>query len=120
MSYGFTPTGTLPRAIKILLIVNVAVFVLDLVTKGQYLHPWLALDPYLTIHNFEAWRLISYLFVHDLGAPYFHILINMLLCIGATLLLASHNMSEVERLCDQVIMLRAGRVVSPGRGMLRP
>jgi membrane associated rhomboid family serine protease len=79
MSYGFTPTGTLPRAIKILLIVNVAVFVLDLVTKGQYLHPWLALDPYLTIHNWEVWRLLSYLFVHDLGAPYFHILINMLL-----------------------------------------
>jgi ABC-2 type transport system ATP-binding protein len=33
---------------------------------------------------------------------------------GATLLLASHNMSEVERLCDQVIMLRAGRIVATG------
>jgi ABC-2 type transport system ATP-binding protein len=33
---------------------------------------------------------------------------------GATLLLASHNMAEVERLCDQVIMLRAGRVVTTG------
>ncbi|MBL8259454.1 MAG: ABC transporter ATP-binding protein [Candidatus Competibacteraceae bacterium] len=33
---------------------------------------------------------------------------------GATLLLASHNMSEVERLCDQVIMLRAGRIVAAG------
>ncbi|QQS54792.1 MAG: ABC transporter ATP-binding protein [Candidatus Competibacteraceae bacterium] len=33
---------------------------------------------------------------------------------GATLLLASHNMSEVERLCDQVIMLRTGRVVASG------
>lgn len=33
---------------------------------------------------------------------------------GATLLLASHNMAEVERLCDQVIMLRAGRVVATG------
>jgi ABC-2 type transport system ATP-binding protein len=30
---------------------------------------------------------------------------------GATLLLASHNMAEVERLCEQVIMMRAGRVV---------
>lgn len=27
---------------------------------------------------------------------------------GATMLLASHNMAEVERLCDQVVMLRAG------------
>jgi ABC-2 type transport system ATP-binding protein len=29
---------------------------------------------------------------------------------GATILLASHNMSEVERLCDRVIMLKAGRI----------
>jgi ABC-2 type transport system ATP-binding protein len=33
---------------------------------------------------------------------------------GATVLMASHNMSEVERLCDQVIMLRAGRIVDTG------
>ncbi len=30
---------------------------------------------------------------------------------GATILLASHNMSEVERLCDRVIMMKQGRVV---------
>ena len=29
---------------------------------------------------------------------------------GATVLLASHNMNEVERLCDRVIMLKAGRI----------
>jgi ABC-2 type transport system ATP-binding protein len=33
---------------------------------------------------------------------------------GATVLLASHNMSEVERLCDDVLMLRAGRLVDRG------
>lgn len=33
---------------------------------------------------------------------------------GATLLMASHNMPEVERLCDDVIMLRTGRVVDRG------
>ena len=31
-----------------------------------------------------------------------------------TMLLASHNMSEVERMCDDVIMLRAGVVVDQG------
>jgi ABC-2 type transport system ATP-binding protein len=31
-----------------------------------------------------------------------------------TILLASHNMAEVERLCDQVIMLKQGRVVDRG------
>ncbi|WP_237180007.1 ABC transporter ATP-binding protein [Rhodoplanes sp. Z2-YC6860] len=29
---------------------------------------------------------------------------------GTTILLASHNMSEVERLCDRVIMLKRGRI----------
>ena len=33
---------------------------------------------------------------------------------GATLLLASHNMPEVERMCDAVLMLRAGRIVDSG------
>ena len=30
------------------------------------------------------------------------------------MLLASHHMGEVERMCDDVIMLRAGRVVDQG------
>ncbi len=33
---------------------------------------------------------------------------------GATILLASHNMGEVERLCDDVLMMRRGRVVDRG------
>ena len=33
---------------------------------------------------------------------------------GATVLIASHNMPEVERLCDDVLMLRAGRLVDRG------
>ncbi|HSD53196.1 MAG TPA: ABC transporter ATP-binding protein [Burkholderiales bacterium] len=33
---------------------------------------------------------------------------------GATLLLASHNMPEVERMCDSVVMMRAGRIVDTG------
>ncbi len=32
----------------------------------------------------------------------------------ATILLASHNMAEVERLCDDVILLQAGRVFERG------
>jgi ABC-2 type transport system ATP-binding protein len=30
---------------------------------------------------------------------------------GATVLLASHNMSEVERLCERVIMMKRGKIV---------
>jgi ABC-2 type transport system ATP-binding protein len=33
---------------------------------------------------------------------------------GATILMASHNMSEVERLCSEVMMMRAGRIVDRG------
>ena len=33
---------------------------------------------------------------------------------GCTVLLASHNMAEVERLCDSVLMLKQGRIVDSG------
>jgi len=33
---------------------------------------------------------------------------------GATILLASHNMAEVERMCDVVFMMRTGRIVDSG------
>ena len=33
---------------------------------------------------------------------------------GAAILLASHNMAEVERLCDEVLMMREGRIVDRG------
>lgn len=33
---------------------------------------------------------------------------------GATILLASHNMGEVERMCDRVLMMKAGRIVDDG------
>lgn len=33
---------------------------------------------------------------------------------GASILLASHNMAEVERLCDRVLMMRSGRIVDSG------
>ncbi len=34
---------------------------------------------------------------------------------GATILLASHNMAEVERMCDRVFMMRTGRIVDSGK-----
>jgi ABC-2 type transport system ATP-binding protein len=33
---------------------------------------------------------------------------------GATILLASHNMAEVERLCDEVLIMKQGRIVDQG------
>jgi ABC-2 type transport system ATP-binding protein len=33
---------------------------------------------------------------------------------GCTILMASHNMAEVERLCSEVLMMKAGRIVDAG------
>jgi ABC-2 type transport system ATP-binding protein len=33
---------------------------------------------------------------------------------GASILLASHNMAEVERLCQDVLMMKAGKIVDRG------
>jgi len=33
---------------------------------------------------------------------------------GATILMASHNMAEVERLCSDVLMMKAGKIVDRG------
>lgn len=43
-----------------------------------------------------------------------HILTGYQRRTGATLLLASHNMVEVERMCDQCLMMRQGRIVDRG------
>lgn len=43
-----------------------------------------------------------------------HILLAYQRRTGATLLLASHNMVEVERMCDQCLMMRQGRIVDRG------
>ena len=34
--------------------------------------------------------------------------------MGATILLASHNMTEVERMCDHVLIMKRGRIVDAG------
>ena len=33
---------------------------------------------------------------------------------GTSILLASHNMAEVERLCDRVVVMKTGRIVADG------
>ena len=34
---------------------------------------------------------------------------------GSTILLASHNMNEVERLCDEVMMMKSGEIIDQGK-----
>jgi ABC-2 type transport system ATP-binding protein len=50
----------------------------------------------------------------DMGDRMRSLLINYQKRTGATLLLASHNMLEVERMCSDVIMMREGKIVDQG------
>ena len=36
---------------------------------------------------------------------------------GTTILLASHNMNEVERLCDEVMMMKNGEIIDKGKSI---
>ena len=36
---------------------------------------------------------------------------------NATILLASHNMNEVERLCDEVMMMKNGEIIDKGKSL---
>jgi len=66
--------GAVTPVVKFLLIVNVAVFFLQLFLPSEVL-VWFGLVPYLVWHNFYLWQIFTYQFLHGgLG----HIIINML------------------------------------------
>jgi membrane associated rhomboid family serine protease len=74
LSYSFGP-GPLTPAIKILIAVNVAVFVLDLLVFGGRVQRWLGLAPSEAIGGLQIWQLVTYMFLHG---GIFHLLFNML------------------------------------------
>ena len=71
-------SGGLPRGIKWLLIVNVAIFLLSYFTRGTRVEDFLsyfALVPAAVVRFFFIWQLVTYMFLHGgIG----HILFNML------------------------------------------
>lgn len=68
----------MPTVIRVLLLLNVGVFLVDFLTRGRYLFPLLALDPWSVTRGFEVWRVFTYMFVHDFRGV-MHILFNMLM-----------------------------------------
>lgn len=76
---SFGGSGGMPAPVKYLLIANVAVFLVDYLTRGALLHYPLALDPGAVVGGFQIWRLVTYMFVHDLNPPFLHMLFNMLM-----------------------------------------
>jgi membrane associated rhomboid family serine protease len=81
---------TVPRVIKILLMVTVGVFLVDYLSKGVFFYRWFALDPQSVTGSGQIWRLVSYMFVHDRAPPFLHMLFNMLMLwmFGAPLVAA--------------------------------
>jgi membrane associated rhomboid family serine protease len=69
----------MPAPVKYLLIANVAIFLIDYLTRGAFLHYPLALDPAEVVGRFQIWRLVTYMFVHDISPPFLHMLFNMLM-----------------------------------------
>lgn len=68
----------MPRALKIILILTVGLYILDFLSGGRWIGGALALYTPAVTHSFQLWRLLTYALVHDLGSP-LHILFNMLM-----------------------------------------
>jgi membrane associated rhomboid family serine protease len=65
----------LTPTIKALIIVNVVVFVLEVILGRTSVLYYLSVVPYLLIHKLFLWQLFTYMFLH--GSPW-HLLFNML------------------------------------------
>ena len=73
-SYSFGP-GPLTPAIKILIGVNVLMFVLTVIMRGAGITDLLGLQPQATLEGLRIWQPFTYMFLHG---GFFHILFNML------------------------------------------
>jgi membrane associated rhomboid family serine protease len=73
--------SSVPPGVRWLVAINVAVFLIDffasLFNVGGGFFGILALRPLDVLHGY-VWQPVTYLFLHSLGFPFFHILFNML------------------------------------------
>ena len=74
----FGSDSSMPSSIRVLLLVNVAVFLVDFLTGGRILFQLLALNPWAVTRDLEVWRVFTYMFVHDFRGI-IHVLFNMLM-----------------------------------------
>ncbi len=67
--------GGLPSGIRLLLVANIAVFLLQFLGANNFLMRYFALTPVSLYTMFAVWQLVTYMFLHG---DIFHILFNML------------------------------------------
>jgi len=72
----FLETHTLPKIVKCLLIITGGVYLLFLLTglRGQAIS-WFGFIPFRIIREFQLWRFVTYIFIHQNIFP--HLLFNM-------------------------------------------
>lgn len=73
--------GPATRVVKTLIIVNVSVFLLQIIFRlfgSRDFDMYLGLVPAFVTHNGMLWQLVTYMFLHSTEPPFFHILFNML------------------------------------------
>jgi membrane associated rhomboid family serine protease len=78
VNYRLGPDSGMPQSVRVLLTINVALFLVDFLGRGAWVTPWLALDPWAVRHEFQVWRVVTYMFVHS-TASIWHIVFNMLM-----------------------------------------
>ena len=66
--------GGLPEGLKLLLIANTVVFLLEYLGLKGFLFHYFGLTPSSVVFSFALWQVATYLFLHD---GFFHILFNM-------------------------------------------
>src|SRR6185436_950152 len=79
--YGGFGIGGWTPAVKVLIISCVVAFLIqifDYMAGGPSFTHKFGLTPALVTHSFYLWQLVTYIFLHDTGFPFFHILFNML------------------------------------------
>lgn len=78
--YVSSANWSFPPGVKWLIVANCAVFLLDfavsMFSPGLLDRPF-ALVPIQVAHG-AIWQLVTYLFLHSLGFPFFHLIFNML------------------------------------------
>jgi membrane associated rhomboid family serine protease len=78
MNFRLSPDSGMPLSVRVLFILNIGFFLGDFLTRGAYFSAWMALDPWAVTRDFQVWRLVTYMFVHDAGSIW-HIVFNMLM-----------------------------------------